>query len=345
MKKAITFDDVQLVPKYSEVMSRSNVILKTSITRNYKLQIPIVVAPMDTVCGSKMAKTIMDFGGAGVLHRFCSIEEQSQMVKEVYEYRKENHDEVGDIFPIIAAIGANGDYYERAIELIRQGCNILVIDVAHGHHLNVKNAIKRLKSAIPSFVDIIGGNVATEQSAIDLEQWGADGLRVGIGGGSLCTTRIKTGFGIPNLTAIEETTRSSNIPIMIDGGIRTSGDIAKSLALGADCVMIGSLLAGTDQTPSEFIIDKNGRKYKGYRGLASLETKQTHNQKQNHVEGESTLVKYKGDAEDIINGLLDGVRSALSYGGSTNLSEFRTKSEFVQITSAGVSEAKPHLLH
>ena len=190
-------------------------------------------------------------------------------------------------------------------------------------------------------VDIIAGNIATKEAAIDLENAGVDGLRVGIGGGSLCTTRIKTGFGIPNVTALEEILLVSTVPIMADGGIRTSGDIAKALSLGASTVMLGSLLAGTDEAPGKIIETTNGL-IKRYRGSASLETKITHNKEERNIEGESTTIPYKGGVKFVINGLIDGIKSALSYGGANNLSEFNP--EYVQVTNSGISESKPHLL-
>jgi IMP dehydrogenase len=192
-----------------------------------------------------------------------------------------------------------------------------------------------------SHVDIIAGNIATAKAAYDLEQAGADGLRVGIGGGSMCTTRVQTGFGVPNVTALENVAAITAIPIMADGGIRTSGDIAKALAIGANTVMIGSLIAGTSETPGEIIETKNGL-YKKYRGLASLETKSIHGQAQRNIEGESTIIPYKGGVKYIIANLLDGVKSALSYAGASSLQKYHP--EYVTISAAGIAEAKPHLL-
>jgi IMP dehydrogenase len=216
-----------------------------------------------------------------------------------------------------------------------------VIDVAHGHHKNVIDMIKWCKENLDEKVDIIAGNIATAQAAMDLEKAGADGLRVGIGGGSLCTTRIKTGFGIPNVSCLEEIIRVAKTPVMADGGIRTSGDISKALALGSSSVMLGSLLAGTDEAPGKIIETPKGL-YKRYRGSASLETKSVHGQQERNVEGESTTIPYKGGVKFIINGLLDGVKSALSYGGASSLKEFRPP--YVQVTNSGINEAKPHLL-
>ena len=224
--------------------------------------------------------------------------------------------------------------------MVNAGIDILVIDVAHGHHENVLLMLGWLKSRFPK-VDVIAGNIATEGGALDLEEAGADGLRVGIGGGSLCTTRVKTGFGIPNVTCLEEISKVAKTPIMADGGIKSSGDIAKALAVGAQCVMIGSLIAGTDESPGKILETPNGL-YKRYRGSASLETKSTHGQEERNVEGESTTIPYKGGVKFVVEGLLDGVRSALSYAGASNLDEYHPA--YVQVTNSGAREAQPHLI-
>lgn len=206
---------------------------------------------------------------------------------------------------------------------------------------NVKQAIAKLKSVLPAHVDIIAGNIAGAKAAADFEAWGADGIRAGVGGGSLCTTRVKTGFGVPNVTCLEDIIAVTTLPVMADGGIRTSGDIAKALALGSSCAMLGSLIAGTKEAPGQIIEKPNGL-YKRYRGAASLETKMAHSQEQKNVEGESTIIPFKGGVKFVIEGLLDGIRSALSYGGANHLKEFRP--EYVRVTNAGQYEAKPHLI-
>lgn len=340
MDYALTYDDIQLIPKFSDVESRSSIDLSTPLTVNYTLQIPLIASPMDTVCDSKMAIALMQIGGAGCIHRFMTIDAQSHHVSLV----KENTDlcNWGNInsseIPIVAAVGVNGDYLERAQELTKAGANVILIDVAHGHHTFVREAIRNIKSKC--HVDIIAGNVATKQAALDLEIWGADAIRVGIGGGSLCTTRIKTGFGVPNVTAIRECTHV-NVPLIADGGIRNSGDIAKALAVGANSVMLGSLLAGTKESPGKIVETTSGL-YKRYRGAASLETKSIHGQAERNVEGESTMVPFKGSVNFIIQGLLDGIRSACSYAGAHSLEEFRP--EYTIVTNAGITEAKPHLI-
>ena len=257
MKKvALTYDDIQLVPAYSEITSRQNIKLHTMLSKRYGLLQPLVASPMDTVCELDMALKMAQMGGVGCIHRFISVEEQCNIVKHL------NYSIYGDGFgggiaenwgvmyddwhaeikqvPVMAAIGVQTEDRVRAKELVKAGANVLLIDVAHGHHKNVIDMVKWCKEQ-PEFdgVDIIAGNIATSEAAIDLENAGADGLRVGIGGGSLCTTRIKTGFGVPNVTSLEDVISSANVPVMADGGIRASGDMAKALALGASTIMIG----------------------------------------------------------------------------------------------------------
>jgi IMP dehydrogenase len=359
MKKvALTYDDIQLVPAYSEISSRQNIKLHTMLSKRYGLLQPLVASPMDTVCEFDMALKMAQMGGVGCIHRFMSVEEQSDIVKNLaYSIYGDGfgggiaenwgvmyddwHAEIKQV-PIMVAIGVQTEDRVRAKELVKAGANVLLIDVAHGHHKNVIDMVKWCKEQ-PEFdeVDIIAGNIATSEAAIDLENAGADGLRVGIGGGSLCTTRIKTGFGVPNVTSLEDVVSSANVPVMADGGIRASGDMAKALALGASTIMIGSLIAGTDEAPGQILETPKGL-YKRYRGSASLETKVTHGQAARNVEGESTTIPYKGGVKYIITSLLDGVKSALSYGGATDLKNY--KPDYVQVTNAGLNEAKPHLL-
>jgi len=352
-KQALTYDDIQLVPAYSNVSSRKNISLFTKVSNRYGLCIPLVASCMDTVCESEMAIAMASIGGVGCIHRFMSVEQEAKQVHHViaaiqahslnkkWEVLSSNWNEGINTIPVMAAVGANGDYVERSLELVSAGANIILIDVAHGHHENVKQAIAKLKATLPNHVDIIAGNIASAKAATDLEAWGADGLRVGVGGGSLCTTRVKTGFGVPNVTCIEDIVAVTSLPVMADGGIRTSGDIAKALSLGSSCVMLGSLIAGTKEAPGQILEKPNGL-YKRYRGAASLETKTVHNQEQRNVEGESTVIPFKGGVKFVVEGLLDGIRSALSYGGANNLKEF--KPDYVLVTNAGQNEAKPHLI-
>lgn len=356
MKRALTYDDILLVPKYSEIKTRGSINLTTLVSRRYGILQPYVASCMDTVCGYKMAIKMVELGGVGCIHRFMTVDKQCEQVSKVLGYITNNHmyekwgvmyddwhSEIPDI-PVMAAVGVSESDIERAKRLVSCGANIILIDVAHGHHINVKKMIKSLRESLPSKVDIIAGNISTEESAIDLCDWGVDGLRVGIGGGSLCTTRIQTGHGVPNITSIIDCVKGSKVPVMADGGIRSSGDIAKALSIGADCVMLGSLLAGTKESPGKIITKDDGILCKKYRGSASLETKSSHDQSIKHVEGESTLIPYKGSVDIVIEKLTDGVKSALSYSGSNNIKTFQLKSEIVEITPSGMVESKPHLL-
>jgi IMP dehydrogenase len=337
-KQALTYDDIQLIPGYSEIQSRQNIDLTTKLTTNYSIRVPLVASPMDTVCDSEMAVAMAELGGIGCIHRFMTIEQQAEQVLKVSATVK-NRDWWTP--HVMAAIGANGDYLERAKELVNNGVDIILIDVAHGYHSFVRDAISNLKNNLPSHVDIIAGNIATANAAEALQDWGADGLRVGIGGGSLCTTRVKTGFGVPNVTSLIDVSSVAKVPVIACGGIRNSGDIAKALAVGANTVILGSLIAGTKEAPGAMIEKANGL-YKRYRGAASLETKSIHGQATRNVEGESTIVPFKGKVKFVVDGLLDGLRSALSYAGAESLQEYFP--EYVVVTNAGMAEARPHLL-
>ena len=356
IKTALTYDDIQLVPAFSNIKSRQNIKLHTMLSERYGLLNPIVASPMDTVCEFEMAYKMAEMGGVGCIHRFMSIGKQCEIVERLYH--RIYADEFGiaeqwgvmyddwhakiKLVPIMAAIGVQENDKVRARALVLAGANVLLIDVAHGDHQNVLDMIHWCVTQDDfQNVDIIAGNIATAEAAELLQTYGVHGLRVGIGGGSLCTTRIKTGFGVPNVTSLEDIAKVANVPIMADGGLRTSGDISKALAVGADCVMLGSLLAGTDEAPGQIVETPNGL-YKRYRGSASLETKVTHGQAARNVEGEATTIPYKGGVKFIINGLLDGVKSALSYAGASDLKNYNPK--YVVVTNAGQNEAKPHLL-
>ena len=344
MRQALTYDDIQLIPNFSDVQTRQDINLTTRVSKNWTINIPIVGSCMDTVTEYEMAATLMEMGGVGCIHRFMSIEEQVEQVKKLVAFR--DSEIVLSHLPVMAAVGVVGDYLDRAVALEEAGCNIILVDVAHGHHANMEVALAELKANLEDFTDVIAGNIASAEAAEDLIAWGADGLRVGIGGGSLCTTRVKTGFGVPNVTSIMDVFKvaeDADVPIMADGGIKSSGDIAKALAVGADCVMVGSLLAGTKESPGA-ILETPGGLFKRYRGSASLETKITHNQKQRNVEGESTTIPFKGGVKFILAGLVDGVRSAFSYAGADNIYDYYSRADFNVVTPAGLAEAKPHLI-
>ena len=350
----LTYDDIQLIPSFSDVKSRQGIKLHTKLSKNYGILIPIIGSPMDTVCELDMAKKLAELGGVGCIHRFLPIREQVEIVNNLHKwiYNETDlaerwgvmyddwHTEQRSV-PIMAAIGVQKDDKDRANSLVMSGANVLLIDVAHGDHQNVINMIHWCKKNLPDHVDIIAGNIATAEAAERLQEAGADGLRVGIGGGSLCTTRIKTGFGVPNVSCLEDIAGVAEVPIMADGGIRSSGDIAKALAVGADNVMLGSLLAGTLESPGQ-LIEKGHSLYKRYRGSASLETKTTHGQAERNIEGESTVIPFKGGVKYIVKGLTDGIRSAFSYAGANDITQYHP--EYVEVTNSGINEAKPHLL-
>tara|TARA_B100000029_G_scaffold59959_1_gene53909 strand:+ start:3310 stop:4338 length:1029 start_codon:yes stop_codon:yes gene_type:complete len=338
--KCYTYDDVNIIPNYSDIKSRDDVKLDTRFTKNTKLEIPIVASPMDTVTGFDMAFEMMKLGGVGVVHRFNSIEEQSSIMNRLHT-EKYDHCEL----PLCAAVGVKGDYIERAQELFNNGCNTLLIDVAHGHHKLVGDAIEKIKTKLPG-VEIVAGSVATGEGVRFLCQKGADSVRVGIGNGSLCETRIRTGVGIPQVSALLDgisVADKFNVPVIADGGIRNIGDVCKGLACGADSVMLGSLLSGTKESPGE--IEKQGewpneKLFKKYRGSASRDSKRS----DKNVEGNHKVISYKGKTLRILSDIKDGIRSSFSYVGANNISEFHSKVEFIEVTRAGQIEARPHLL-
>ena len=239
MKEYLTYDDVQILPKYSEVTHRADCSTSTHVTKNWELKIPIVSSPMDTVTEFAMAQEMNELGGLGIIHRFMGIHEQADHVGRV------------TLGPSSAAIGITGDFIERAQELVNQNCKILCMDVAHGHHKLVKESLRRLKNEVMGKFDLLVGNISTRESARDLCEWGVDGLRIGIGAGSLCSTRIQTGVGVPMVSSIRDCVSIAddyNVPCVADGGIRSTGDVCKGLGAGADTVMLGSLLSGTRNT-------------------------------------------------------------------------------------------------
>ena len=341
MKKYLTYDDVQIIPKYSNIEHRKDCNTITRVTKNIWLDLPIVSSPMDTVTDFFMCMEMDRLGGMGILHRFQKSFEVGNTIDQFRHQRPDG--------TIGASIGVTGDYLKIAQRYVDCGAQVILIDVAHGHHKLVKRAVKEIKNEVKGTFDLLVGNVATAEATRDLCEWGADGIRIGVGGGSLCSTRIQTGVGLPMVSSISECVAvadSYDVPCMADGGVRSPGDVCKGLGAGADTIMLGSLLSGTKESPGE--ITKTGQwpneiLQKKYRGSASLDSKLDRGESKN-VEGYSTTIPYKGKTSRIINDIMDGVRSSMSYVGAKNIQEYQSKCEFVTITSNGLSEAKPHLL-
>jgi len=337
MKEALSYDDVLLIPKYSDIESRSQVDIGSELDKNLSFKIPIISSPMDTITESAMARTIADQGGFGIVHRYNDIEEQ---VRHVAYALCDGQD-----INIGAAIGMTGDFEERAMALRSIGTKVLCIDVAHGHHIMMERCLKTLKDRFGGSIHIMAGNVATLEGFDALASWGADSIRVGIGGGSICSTRLISGHGVPTLQSVMDCAKSTyDVKIIADGGIKTSGDIVKVLAAGADFVMIGSLLAGTKETPGEVFSSKSGKKYKVYRGMASSDAQTDWRGKSSTPEGVSTTVPYKGSASVILQNLAGGIRSGFSYSGVRSLQGLRCKATFVRQTYSGQSESSTHIL-
>ena len=471
IREGITFDDVLLVPKFSDISSRTQTDLSTKLSKNITLNIPLISANMDTVTESTMAVTMARQGGIGIIHRFLTIQEQANQVLKVKRSgsvmienpylvsqdetistaldimaEKEvsgllvvdsesslvgilterdvlfesldstklvkelmtkdvitskpgiNVDEAKDIlknnrieklplvdddqkihglyttqdilntenYPIAshdskgrplvgAAVGVKGDFLERTEALLEAGTDAIVVDIAHGHSENAISTVKNIKKAFPN-CELIAGNVATAQGTEDLIKAGVDAVKVGVGSGSICITRVITGSGVPQLTAVldcAEIGKKYDIPIISDGGTRTSGDATKALAAGASSVMLGSMLGGTDESPGS-TISKNGKRYKIYRGMASLAAARGRKSKETGLvdlgddlndyvaEGVEAFVPYKGTVTDILTQITGGIRSGLSYCGGHTIQQMQENAEFIKMSGAGFAESKPH---
>jgi len=468
-KEGLTFDDVLLVPKYSDITSRSQTDLSTKLSRNISINIPFVSANMDTVTESSMAMAMARAGGIGIIHRFLSIQEQAnevlkvkrsgsviienpysispdKSIQDAIDYAEDKeisgllvvdsdskligiiterdllfanpNDHIHDVMtkdvvtakhgvtldeakeilhkhrieklPIVddsrvikglitskditnnadypnaskdkkgrplvgAAVGVKGDFLERSESLLEAGADVLVVDIAHGHSENALNTVRNIKKAFPD-CELIAGNVATAQGAEDLIKAGVDAVKVGVGSGSICITRVITGSGVPQLTAVIDCAKigkDHGIPIISDGGTRTSGDATKALAAGASSVMVGSMLGGTDESPGT-VLTKNGKRFKVYRGMASLAASIGRKSKETGsisldddlndyvAEGVEAMVPYKGTVTDILKQLTGGIRSGLSYCGAHTISQMQDNAEFIKISGAGFAESQPH---
>jgi len=468
-KEGLTFDDVLLVPKYSDITSRSQTDLTTKLSRNLSINIPFVSANMDTVTESSMAGTMARAGGIGIIHRFLTIKEQAnevlkvkrsgsvmienpysisadKSVEDALTYAEDKEisgllvvdsnskligivterdllfankankiqdvmtkdivtaklgvtlDESKEILhkhrieklPIVddsgivkglitskditnnanfpnaskdkkgrplvgAAVGVKGDFLERSESLLEAGADVLVVDIAHGHSENAMSTVRNIKKAFPN-CELIAGNIATAQGAEDLIKAGVDAVKVGVGSGSICITRVITGSGVPQLTAVMDCAKigkDHGIPIISDGGTRTSGDATKALAAGASTVMVGSMLGGTDESPGT-VLTKNGKRFKVYRGMASLAASIGRKSKESGTisldddlndyvaEGVEAMVPYKGTVTDILKQLTGGVRSGLSYCGAHTIPQMQENAEFIKMSRAGFAESQPH---
>jgi IMP dehydrogenase len=332
-RESLCFDDVLIVPQFSDIISRKHIDIGGTLS-DIKFSLPIISAPMDTVTESAMVNVMEKHGGLGIIHRYNTIDEQ---VKMVYRSINAGTKNIG------AAIGVTNDFIDRATALCDAGVKIICVDVAHGHHVMVRHALEVLRNTFGTTVHIVAGNVATLKGFNDLADWGADSIRVGIGGGSICSTRIQTGHGIPTLQSVIECSQSDrDAKIIADGGIKSSGDIVKALAAGADFVIIGSLLAGTTQAPGE-VFYRGGEKFKSYRGMASKEAQKDWRGAASSLEGISAVVPFKGSAGAILNELKRGIRSGLSYTGARDLLKLRAKAQFIKQSAAAQIEGSTHI--
>jgi len=332
-EKVFSFDDTLLVPNYSDIESRQEVDIGNNLGP-HQLNIPIISSPMDTVTEEQMVRTMAKNGGLGVIHRYNTIDDQQRMIELL---RREMED-------VAVAVGVSGDFKERALACVASGATVLCVDIAHGHHILMERALKTLKDRYPN-THLMAGNVATLEAFNDLADWGADSIKVGIGGGSICSTRIQTGHGMPTLQSVLECAKSDrDVKLIADGGIKTSGDITKALAAGADFVMLGSLLAGTDESPGDVYTSQKGNKYKVYRGMASREAQIDWRGTVSSLEGISTTIPYKGSVEKILRELVRGIKSGFSYSGARSIEELHAKARFIEQTSAGQVESSTHIL-
>ncbi len=344
----LTYDDVLLLPDESDVVP-SEVNTRTRLTRNIEIDVPVISSAMDTVTEARMAIAMAKAGGIGIIHRNLSIEDQ---VKHVIEAKKSGL--AG------AAVGVGEDGFARASALIDAGVDVVVVDTAHGHHRAVLDSVARIRNAFPK-IEIIGGNIATRAGAQALINAGVDAVKVGVGPGSICTTRVVAGVGVPQITAIMEAHKAcvkAGIPLIADGGLQFSGDIVKAIVAGADSVMLGSLLAGTDESPGE-VIEINGLKYKGYRGMGSLGAMQSRGEQKSYSkdrymqddvlaedklvpEGIEGKVAARGPVATVVHQLVGGLRSGMGYAGAPTIADLQKNGRLIQITAAGLQESHPH---
>lgn len=359
-KKGLTFDDVLLIPAESHVLP-NEVDLSVKLADNIKLNLPFISAGMDTVTESSMAIAMALQGGMGVIHKNMSIVAQAGEVATVKgvmlsgNFTRAAVDEENKLL-VAAAVGVTSDTFQRAQALLEAGANAIVVDTAHGHSAGVLRKIKEIREHFPK-ATLIAGNVATAEGTKALFDSGVDIVKVGIGPGSICTTRIIAGVGVPQITAIYDAAsvaREYGKTIIADGGIKYSGDIVKAIAAGGNAVMLGSMFAGTTETPGQIITDGD-KKYKVYRGMGSIGAMaQSHGSSDRYFqggvneanklvpEGIEARVEYKGDVSDTIFQLIGGLRSGMGYVGARDIDELINKAQFVQMTNSGLRESHPH---
>ena len=344
IKEALTFDDVTMAPKYSKVLP-SEVDTSTKLSNSLILKIPLLSSAMDTVTESKMAIAIAKAGGIGVIHRNLDIKKQINEIRKVKKLK----------LIVGAAVGAGPTELKRAEAILKEKVDLIVVDTAHGHSKKVAEIIKAIKKKKTNKTTLCAGNIATAEAAKFLIKLGVDIVKVGIGPGSICTTRLVAGIGVPQLSAILEVKKgikNDKVKIISDGGIKYSGDLAKALSAGADAIMIGSLFAGTLETPGK-LIKKNGKIFKNFRGMGSVgamnkgSADRYFQVKQKNVskyvpEGVEGLVKYKGDVKSIIYKLIGGLKSSMGYLGAKKVSCLKKNPNFVKITKAGFYESMVH---
>ena len=344
-KKVISFDDVILVPQYSDITTRSSIDTSTKIknsNKEIKFDIPIISSPMSTVTEAHMCNAIRRLGGLGIIHRYNTIEFQTKLLGFVNDEETKS-----------ASIGITADYKERLSSLVSKGLKIVCLDVAHGDHIMMESALSYIRSEYPELF-VIAGNVATGKGYRRLSDWGAHAVRTSVGSGSICTTRIQTGHGIPTISAVMDCyeekkdilNEGANPALIIaDGGIKNSGDVVKSLAAGADLVILGSMLSGTKETPGKVILDNEGNKIKRYNGMASKAAQKTWKGSYSSIEGVSSYVSYKGTVSKVVNEIMSNVRSGMSYSGVSNLDQLRSDSIAVIQTSSSHTEGNPHIFN
>lgn len=355
-KDALTFDDVLLVPQYSEI-TPDMADVSTKLTNTFKMNVPFLSAAMDTVSEHKLVTALALAGGLGIIHKNMSIADQAKEVEMVknYEFDNEKYKRVlinkkGRLC-VGAAIGVTADMMDRVHALMDAGVDVFVLDSAHGDSKNIINAIKNLRLEYPS-MELIAGNVATYEGALDLMKAGASAVKVGMGPGSICTTRIIAGIGVPQLQAVMDCARASeemNIPIIADGGIKYSGDVVKALAAGANTVMLGGLFATCEEAPGD-IFESNGKKYRTYRGMGSIEAMakgstdryfQT-GHKKFVAEGVQGIVEVKTTVEELVFQLIGGLKAGMGYCGSKDIPTLQEKGTFIKITNNALLESHPH---